>query len=365
MGDFFTNTWAKMTGNDGGQNGETEWQKQYREMKEAEAANQPGGANSPVRPDWLSPLGPDGVMNPAYVLGQPGAVDFNPITAGQISTTPQIGAYDPLSAMSVSSRDVAYDPYNPAAGGAFDTLRQTATAAPGSSAWLGMAMDKQKLDEQAAVDQATTQAATGAATARTMLASRGGLRSGAGERLARDAARGLNSARSTAAREGAIDRSGLRMADEQNRLGLLGTAAGMESNIGLTNSGRDLQAAMFSSGQALDADKFNSGQNFAVGQHNQNFDFGREAFNAGNLLKVGMFNEGLGQDAAKFNSSGAFNANTYNTGNRLGVDQYNLGNLFQELGGKRQDDLTAWREKMGVLGAESNANAIEKSGKKN
>jgi len=148
-------------------------------------------------------------------------------------------------------------------------LRSDALRAPGTqSAWGGMALQQQKLGEQNQLGQSAQQNASGLASARSQLASTGGLRGGAATRMAMQGANQGALGTQNIRGQGAQDRLSLSMQDEQNRRQDLSGLAGQEAAY---------QAP----------DKFNIGntlQQNAAGQQNK---MGYE------LGKYGLTNEAL------------------------------------------------------------------------
>lgn len=102
-----------------------------------------------------------------------------------------------------------------------------------SSPWYSMAKQRQGLEEAQRLTGATQQAGTQAAQARGMLASRGGLRGGAAERLAGSAAENLAMMRQGIAGQGAEARADLGM----KGLGLATDIAGR--NVEAANRARE------------------------------------------------------------------------------------------------------------------------------
>lgn len=115
--------------------------------------------------------------------------------------------------------------YDPAA---LDAIK-TRAMSTGPSAWASMMTQQQGLDEQNQLQRAATQNASGMANARAQLASRGGLTGGAAERLARSGSRNLMASSQDISRQGMTDRLGIGVQDENQKLGLLQSIPGMET----------------------------------------------------------------------------------------------------------------------------------------
>lgn len=125
---------------------------------------------------------------------------------------------------------------------ALDALKGIGMAAPGESAWEKMMMQKQGLQEATSRDKGVRGADTQRLASMSQLASSGGMTNSARERLARGAGSDMMSAKQDIARQGALDRLGIGVQGEQNRLGVLQALPGMElgrsqleSNLGLAN----------------------------------------------------------------------------------------------------------------------------------
>lgn len=108
-----------------------------------------------------------------------------------------------------------------------DAIRERATAT-GPSAWALMMEQKQGLGEAQRRDQATREMAAANATARGQLAARGGLSSGARERLARGGARDMVMAGQETARQGMLDRMNIGIQDQGQKDRFLGMMPGIE-----------------------------------------------------------------------------------------------------------------------------------------
>lgn len=98
----------------------------------------------------------------------------------------------------------------------------------GPSAWLNGAENKSRMEDSYARDRVAQSAAGQAAQARSQLAMRGGLNSGARERVAKDAARNSMIGSQQVGAQGRITRAGLGMQDEQQRQQALAQLPGME-----------------------------------------------------------------------------------------------------------------------------------------
>lgn len=158
----------------------------------------------------------------------------------------------------------------------------------GPSPWLSLQLEGQKRDEQNQVNNATAQLAGADAQARTQLAMRGGLMSGARERLARSGVMSSNATRQNIANAGASARLGLQTTDESNKLDILKALPGLEA----TAAGFDLTKA-------------NSLNDVAMKQQQTGIDTGFK--NNQQTIDVSKYNADQSSAADKFNSQAALN----------------------------------------------------------
>lgn len=126
------------------------------------------------------------------------------------------------------------------------------------SAWLALQNKRQKIEEQQAMDNASRQAGTGMAMAQNQLAMRGGLSSGARERVAASSASGYNLARQGVARQGELARLGLgteaeKMTRSANEFNAKALMQQQEQAQALENLKYSEQAKLFAAGKTADA----------------------------------------------------------------------------------------------------------------
>jgi len=157
---------------------------------------------------------------------------------------------------------------------AADTMFQRGTEA-GPSQWAKLAEQKQRAEELQAREDISADMAGQLAGARSQLAMRGGLGSGARERLATSGQRGLNAERQRLARQGQLSRMGLGMEDQSRKDRMLGQAAqaqlgysGLEGGIRQSDAQRAQAAALANQQGAQQVSQFNVSQRlgFDVGQ---------------------------------------------------------------------------------------------------
>lgn len=105
----------------------------------------------------------------------------------------------------------------------------------GPSQWAKLMQEQQNIQRMGNMEKASRQAWAGAAQARGQLAMRGGLSSGARERIAQQSAHDLLGARQDIGRAANADNLKLLTDDESNRLKNLQNFTGMESDLGKYN----------------------------------------------------------------------------------------------------------------------------------
>lgn len=280
--------------------------------KRAAATYFGGGVGNAIFERYFGAGSPGGgpAGSPMAVPGRPDRPEFGSLqSGGQTSLLGgdlKLGDPRDVTAGTVKAGKSTYDVAKLGTAGNALVDRATAT---GPSAWLTMQQEKLGQDQTNALNTATQSAAGAGANARTQLAMRGGLSGGARERLASAGARDLNQSQNAIANQGANLRTQLGIADETQKMGLLGQAAGMETGLSQFNAGNKMQNSQFNVGNDLGAQKFNVGTDLG---------------------------------AQQFNVQGDTNA-----------AQYNIGNAIGEVGQQRQNDLNVYstdmQERAGIL----------------
>lgn len=151
-------------------------------------------------------------------------------------------------------------------------IREVATNNP----WLNLAKQRQGLEEQQLLGSAGKLAAQSARTAQSNLAMRGGLRSGASERMARQGALEQALAQQKVRSEGALTRAGYDVEGEKMRQGMLGTLASAEQGRAAYETGANQWNAL----QKAEAEKWGLEQGIQEGIRRGEYDkykFGEEA----------------------------------------------------------------------------------------
>lgn len=135
------------------------------------------------------------------------------------------------------------------------TTAQAAQMQDNSGAWQRMAEDKQRQEESMQMDKQARLSNAGAASARAGLAMRGGLKGGAGERIAAKANEDALMANQTTMATGAGDRLGIGM-----------KAYDMSTDIGKTNAGFTQQANITNAGNMMNREQGRNNNLFGVYQ---------------------------------------------------------------------------------------------------
>lgn len=253
---------------------------------------------APKLPDLLNALDPSGKLLEQYQIhaGQqitPGKVSAGSVTAGTVNAgqlgNNLLGNQDALNALKARAM------------------------ATGNSPWLDMQLQKQKLDQTNAADNAATQSLQSAAIARNQLAMKGGLSGGARERIAMGSGRDINASRQGISRAGAMDRLNLGVADDQQKMQMLSQIPGMD--LAFANQGIDLNK--FNTNAALDASKFNVGNQLDASKFNTNLAYDASKTNIGNTLSADQFNSNQAYDAGKTNATNSIGALNQNNANKM------------------------------------------------
>lgn len=169
-------------------------------------------APSYTQPDWLhdpkNPYAP-------YFSGTPGSVPYTPNYDPSMAITPDIQSR--LDALKPNTQGL-------------EAFRAGALRT-GASPWALLSYKKEYANENDARERAKREAMGATAGARTDLAMHGGLSSGARERVARSGMRDLLSMSQDVGRQGDVNRLGIDVQDEQNRISQLSMLPGMENQV--------------------------------------------------------------------------------------------------------------------------------------
>lgn len=262
-------------------------------------------AGAPQRPNFVSNLDANGNvkdqyrLNPNTIAG-PGQVNMQSILPGLENRFGGINA---------DQRGI-------------EAVRDRALGT-GDSPWLKLQMEKQGQDEQNALQKASSTGAGNAANAESNLAMRGGISSGARERLARNSAFNMDQSLQDVRNQGAQNRTNLNIADEATKTGLLSQLPGME----IANVQPELSKAEY-------------------------------------LGNMGSTEQARNLDTAFKNVANTTDVNKYNAGATTDANKYNIQNALNDILQKRAYDTAGYSEDMRAWAAGKSADAQSNAGKK-
>ncbi len=221
--------------------------------------------------------------------------------------------------------------------------------ATGDSPWATLQKQQNELARIDQMDQAGGSALGAADLARSQLAMKGGLQSGAAERIAESSARDLNANRAGIGRAAQANALGIGISDDQTKMALLSQIPGMD----LANAGFNLNQAQFNTGATNKANEFNANANNATSQ-----------FNANATNQIGEFNSGQALDVTKANAANALNASEFNSNANNAANQFNIGNTLAGMQGQNAFNAYTYGQQMQGYGAAKSSDAVANSGKK-
>lgn len=262
-------------------------------------------AGAPTRPDFVSTLDGNGNIKSNYQLNPNTIANPNQVTMDSIMP----GLSDKLNGINVDQRGI-------------NAVRDRALGT-GDSPWLKLQMEKQGLDESNALQKSSASVAGSNANAESNLAMRGGISSGARERLARSGAMASNQAGQDVRNQGVQNRLNLQIADDQTKTGLLSQLPGMEiANVAPETAKQEYLGNMASTEQ------------------------------------------GRGLDTAFKNVANTTDTAKYNAGATTDAQKYNIGNALNDILQKRAYDTAGYSEDMKAWAAGKSADAQSSAGKK-
>lgn len=314
----------------------------------AAAKNAPGPPQ-PGTPGYTGPGGPGGltyksILNTDGTLQDKYKVAASTAKAGQATAPSPFTAqtYNPTS-YSASTTSVAGPNQD-----ALNALKSRAMA-QGDSPWAALQKQQNELNRTTQMDQAGASALGASDMARSELAMRGGLESGASERIAENSARDLNANRAGIGRAAQSNALNIGISDDQTKMGLLSQLPGID----LANANFNLGQAQFNTGAQNAASQFNAGAANTAG-----------AFNATAANQVGEFNNTQALDLSKFNAGQTTGVNEFNAGMGNAANALNAGNAIHGVTGVNDFNMNQYGINMGAWGAGKQADAIQNSGKK-
>lgn len=275
----------------------------------------------PGRPEYQSGLGNDGLISSPALRMNPRELEKMAIEAGgDVGMTSNLADLDSrLSGINLNKEGL-------------EAIRQQALST-GPSAWALKANERQGLEEANARDANVKLNATAGNEAMSNLMMQGGWGGGAAERMARDTSRATTSGAQNVMRQGALDRAGIGMTDESNRLDLLKQLPGME----IAALQPELQKTSMW-GNMADSEQ-------------------------GRRVNLDLSNRDYKTGVDQFNLSTDMDRQKYNNDANMRSQEFNIGNSLAEKRAKEAADLAAYQEQMKAWGANRTAVAQENSGK--
>lgn len=315
---------------------------------------------APDRGTYQSYQNPDGTLKtPLSAANNLGSLGYNTSNAAA-ATAFNANNAGPSTAYTVNGATPS-SASTAAAGKAQNYLTDRATQA-GPSAWLNLQLQNQDLAKSNALGNATSANAGANAAARSSLATKGGLSSGAAERIAKTGNQDLALQRQAILNQDQQSRLGLGAQDEATKTGLLGQASSLESGLSQFNAGQAQQNSQYNLGQTNALNQFNAGQ------YQQNSQYNTGQANALNQFNAAANNQNAQYNASNTQQNNQFNAGSANSAKDLAyqtkaqAQQFDIGNALNEGAAKRADDLAYYQEQMKDRAAGINANAIGAAG---
>lgn len=181
---------------------------------------------------------------------------------GPVGRVPQSPAYNTLIDQNTGLiRGKAISEFNPDMRG-MEAYRERALGS-GESSWAKLAKEAQALEEQKAKQAVQEQGASAGAQARSQLAMRGGLSSGAAERMAKSQSReGMRSLQNVGM-QGQQARASINLQDEQARNQFIQQLPGMENDL----AQRKTATQQWNTQQALNENMLSNARN--LNQYNE------------------------------------------------------------------------------------------------
>lgn len=196
---------------------------------------------------------------------------------------------------------------------ALNAMRDRALS-EGNSPWANLQLQSQAIDEADARSRAGRAGAGALGTAQSSLAMRGGMASGARERMARAGAMDLAAQRQGIGQEAARRRLDIGIADDQQKMNLLSQIPGLD--LGFANQRAGLE--QYNIGNKFDADRMN----------------------VANVMQKDMFNRQMQFD----------------------VDRQNQAQQLADLANVNNMRLAKYNSQMGAIGGEEQARALAAGG---
>lgn len=331
-----------------------------------------GYADAPALPKWNDVTTDDGLLEKGYRLTDPKDVKTSVVKADKVKAGKDVKASiagEDYSNVKIASAQKEVDKQlagNKVDQRGIDAIRERALAT-GPSAWATLQGKKQQQDEKAALDNVRAQTAGAVAGAQNQMAMRGGLSSGASNRIAANSVKDRIAASQGVRRQGQQDRMNLAIADEANKTDLLKTmpttdlanaAFGLDktrlsTDVRLTEQGNKLQADTGNAERNLESDQFNAAAKNDITK-----------FNRLNDIDAQKFNSAQGLTAQTTNAANTLDQGKFNVANDMHAQEYNSSQALAGVNSDRDYAMREWQTRMMGYGADKTAAAIANGGGK-
>ncbi len=293
------------------------------------------------RPEYASIANADGSLKSQYKLGNPTQAVTNRMDQAELDRRMGLAKQVDVKDVSYTGDINAGQNFNDAQSN-LNSLQARAFGTE-TSPWAQKLYDQQALQQSGAIDQLGHEQALAQNQQLNNLAMQGGLEGGSRERLAKAGSRNQMMARQGVFRQGQMDRLGIGINDEAQRLQLQTQMPGMnlqmdQYNTGLQSQNRDVQnqLALANQGKDMSQQQFNNNQ--AMQQAN-------------------MWAQTESQNVSAKNAANQAYANSKNQ-----FATINNSNLVGNLQAQNAYDMDGWKTTGSVLGNQNAANAQARQG---
>lgn len=172
---------------------------------------------------------------------------------------------DPKTGLMQSQYQMASGELDPSKMEGYQAYKKNALRT-GPSDWATLMLQQQEQKRMGGMEKAAAQASSGGANARASLSMRGGMSSGARERIAKSGARDLLTARQGVGRDSNAAGLQIQTQDEQDKQGFLKGLPGMEADIEKFNIGNRNKTNEFNIMRSLEEKRAKDAQDLTVYQ---------------------------------------------------------------------------------------------------
>lgn len=286
----------------------------------------------PMRPQYQSSLGDNGLIQDKYKLGNAKDVNWgDEMKWNGVNWGPDVQW----------GSDISYKPTSSDQSG-LNAMKQRALGS-GDTPWASLAKNQSREEQRFGLDNIAQQGASDRAQAEASLASRGGLSGGAAERLALGSSRDIAMRRQQAMQEGIKQRLGISTQDQAGRDQMLQNLPGAQL------------------GQA----QFDSGQQQALSNmlmQNRLNSKNIEMQNRQGSTNLALENQKGSSDLAYRQREAEKRLEEQNSMNAQNTEKYNLSNALQEMQMRNQANLSAYDDQMKAWAAQKQSDATQKAG---